>query len=154
MFFWQFFPSLYFCPFFLMISKYRKIFDNIHHYIILAWFPFCPVGYFTYLCISDLLLFTVFTHYISPHHLFSFKQGTLEHVLHRSQGRNVSEKPSKATVRKYCIAREKHCKSIHEKNQHQTWHKVYMMCKENQLETDSNQKRSPSDELCETVRTV
>ena len=95
---WQLFPTLYFCPFFLMISKYRKIF--LITFIItlfFAWFSFCPVGYFTYLCIFNPLLFYIIYTLKSVHIIFQSqkKEGggnrnTPEHDLHRSQGRNRS----------------------------------------------------------------
>lgn len=88
----QLFPTLYFCPFFLMISKYRKIFLTTFIrtmflsmiFILSCWSFHIPLH------VWHIVFFCFFIQYlhIKSTSSFSFKQGTPQHVLHRSQGRN------------------------------------------------------------------
>lgn len=122
MFFWQLFPTLYFCPFFFWwfqnIEKYFWQHSSLHYFF--AWFSFCPVGYFTYLCIPDpfcvfFFFYSIYT--FNPRYLSASTRGTPEHDLHRSQRRNQKSKlQRKGKVRGYITSCDEHYKSTREKS--------------------------------------
>lgn len=127
----QLFPTLYFCPFFLMISKYRKIFLTTFIrtmflsmiFILSCWSFHIPLH------VWHIVFFCFFIQYlhIKSTSSFSFKQGTPQHVLHRSQGRNQKwtkrKEQWKDTVHPVIGITNQHMKKKPQKRS-QTWHKV------------------------------